>query len=82
MTTDIDTAITNYLPLLSNAQKEAILTVMKTFAHELADENDSGVLVNELNSRFEAYEKGNILSYTLAETENRARAAYRAKRDK
>jgi len=82
MNTDIDTAITNYLPLLSKAQKEAILTVMKTFTQELRGENYNEALVNEVNSRFTDYENGKTPSYTLEETENRARAAYATKKNK
>ena len=80
MTTDIDIAITNYLPLLSNAQKQAILTVMKTFTQELRDEAYSEEYINELNSRFAAYESNSIPTYNLEETENRARATYQAKK--
>ena len=76
--TAIDKEITNYLPLLNESQKEAVLTVMKTFAQESFSGEYDDEFTDELNSRFDDYETGKVNGFTLEETENRAREMYRA----
>lgn len=81
----LDKEIIEYLPLLSDLQKEAILMVMKTFASEEKqyDYWEDESFVAELDRRNAAYESGKAKLYTLDELETAARANYKAgKKDK
>ena len=70
-TKPLDKEINEYLLLLSDPQKEAILMVMKTFAGEAKQyhhwEDES--FVAELDRRTAEYESGNAKVYTLDELE-------------
>ena len=81
----LDKEITEYLPLLSDPQKEAIFMVMKTFAGEEKqyDHWEDASFVAELDRRTAEYESGKANLYTLDELETAARANYKAgKKDK
>ncbi len=72
----INKQINTYLGLLNTRQRKAVLTVVKTFLesqHEAWQEED---YTKEMNNRFAAHESGKLKSYTLEETELRARQAY------
>lgn len=78
----LDKEINEYLPLLSDPQKEAILTVMKTFAGEEQhyDHWEDESFVAELDRRTAEYESGKAKLYTLDELEAAARGNYEAGR--
>ena len=80
--TSVDKEINHYLALLTDRQKEAVLTVVKTFAEEgnnydfWKDES----FVAELDRRTADYESGKAKVYTLDELEQGARKSYKAKK--
>ena len=78
----IDKQINNYLGQLNEKQKKAVLTVVKTFADEKAapDYWEDESFVTELDKRTAGYESGKAKVYTLAEMEDGARKAYKAKK--
>jgi hypothetical protein len=82
MTTETDKEITSYLPLLNENQKEAILTLIKTFLYNSENDSYSEEFDGELQQRFTAFEQGEVPGYTLEETESKARSAYSSKRNK
>lgn len=57
---NIDKRISDYLPQLTIKQKKAVLTVVKTFAEEDANEY-SEEFKKELDSRYEEYINGGKL---------------------
>lgn len=59
-TPSLDKKINQYLARLNNRQKEAVLTVVKTFAEEAPPEYDQD-LKNELDNRFDDYKNGGKL---------------------
>lgn len=64
--TVLDKEINQYLTLLSDRQKEAVLTVVKAFAEAATADYDE-TFKKELDSRFEAYKNGgNLISETIA----------------
>ena len=80
----LDKAINKYLLLLSDRQKEAVLTVVKTFAEEeeIYDHWKDDSFVAELDRRTAEYEGGKAKVYTLEELENEARKSFKAKKSK
>ncbi|MBD0294947.1 MAG: hypothetical protein ICV84_07070 [Flavisolibacter sp.] len=54
----LDKEINQYLPLLSDRQKKAVLTVVKTFAEEGGMVEYSEEFKKELDSRYEEYKNG------------------------
>jgi len=69
----IDKKISDYLLQLNPVQKKAVLGIVKAFAAEHESDFDK-----EMQRRFADYESGKVKGYTLAETEDRARKAYKA----
>jgi hypothetical protein len=57
----IDKEISHYLTLLNDRQKEAVLTVVKTFAEESVTSVYSDEWKKELDSRYEEYQNGGEL---------------------
>jgi hypothetical protein len=57
----IDKEISHYLTLLNERQKEAVLTVVKTFAEESVTSVYSDEWKKELDSRYEEYQNGGEL---------------------
>ena len=74
----LDTQITNYLPLLNNRQKKALLTVAKTFAEEDQESAYSDEFKKELDSRYEEYINGGKL-ISEAEANKRIRKIIKGK---
>jgi hypothetical protein len=58
--TPLDKQINQYLSLLKDRQKEAVLTVVKTFAEEMGSGYDEA-FKKELDSRYEDYKNGGRL---------------------
>jgi hypothetical protein len=58
--TPLDKEINQYLSLLTDRQKEAVLTVVKTFAEEAGADYDEA-FKKELDSRYEDYQNGGKL---------------------
>jgi hypothetical protein len=75
----IDKQISNYLEQLSENQKKAVLTVVKTFAGE-NDYWEDESFIAEMDRRTAEYEKGKAKVLSLAQLEAGARKAYKAKR--
>ena len=80
--TPLDKEITHYLAMLTDRQKEAVLTVVKTFAGEGEDYDywKDEAFVAELDRRTAEYESGKAKVYTLDELEQGARKSYKAKK--
>ncbi len=80
--TPLDKEIHHYLALLTDRQKEAVLTVVKTFAEEgeIDDHWQDESFVAELDRRTAEYESGKAKVYTLDELEAGARESYKAKK--
>ncbi len=80
----IDKKINDYLIKLNSKEKKAVLGVVKTFADKHVNDEvwDDKTYLAEMNKRFKDYESGKVKTYSLDEVENRARAAYKAKRNK
>lgn len=79
--TAIEKQINDYLTQLTIKQKKAILNVVKTFAEEKeevawVDEE----YIKEMNKRLKEMKTGKVKGYTLEETEERARQAYKSKK--
>jgi len=72
----LDKEINMYLVQLNARQKEAVLSVMKTFARDEAWWNDKEYLA-EMGRRFTGMETGKIKSLTLEEIEAQARQSYK-----
>lgn len=78
----LDKEISDYLPLLNEKQKRAVLSVVKTFAEEQdGDHWEDKAFIEELDRRVAEYESGNAKTYTLAELQESA-AEYRKSRAK
>ena len=74
----LDTQINNYLLLLNNRQKKALLTVAKTFVEEDQDSGYSDEFKKELDSRYEEYvNSGKLVSE--AEANKRIRKIIKGK---
>lgn len=69
----IDKQISDYVLQLNTVQKKAVLGIVKAFAGEGNSEFDI-----EMERRFKEMENGDEKGYTLAQTEVRARKAYKA----
>ncbi len=77
----IDKQINNYLVRLNTKEKEAVLSVVKTFAEnrqkdDLWSDKD---FIAELDRRTAEYESGKAKVLTLDQLETGARKAYKAK---
>jgi predicted deacetylase len=68
----LDKKITNYLLKLNTRQKEAVLTVIKTFAEEQDIWEDEEFL-SMLDKRASEFEEGKAKVFTLAEVQAKAR---------
>ena len=77
----LDKEITRYLGQLTVPQKEAVLNVVKTFAHK-EPWWDNDIYIAEMNSRFSEIESGEVKGITLEEMEAGARRAYRSRKSK
>jgi hypothetical protein len=80
-TTTIDKQINNYLVQLNTKEKEAVLSVVKTFAEnrqkdDLWSDKD---FIAELDRRTAEYESGKAKVLTLDQLETGARKVYKAK---
>jgi putative addiction module component (TIGR02574 family) len=72
--------INNYLTQLNDKQISAVLTVVKTFAEEQADDIwQDEAFIAELDRRTAEYESGKAKVLTLDQLESRVRKAYKAK---
>ncbi len=80
----LDTEINSYLHLLTDRQKEAVLTIVRTFAEdaEAYDHWKDPFFVAELDRRTLEYETGKARTFTLNELEENAIAAYKANKVK
>jgi hypothetical protein len=69
----IDKQITDYLSLLNDKQKQAVLTVVKTFAEESDTIEYNEEFKKELEDRYEEYKKtGKVVSEADAKRRIRA----------
>ena len=80
-TTTIDKQINNYLVQLNTKEKEAVLSVVKTFAEnrqkdDLWSDKD---FIAELDRRTAEYESGKAKVLTVDQLETGARKVYKAK---
>lgn len=78
----LDKQITQYLGYLSTEQKRAVLSVVKTFAHEEESSWKDKAFITLMDKRFEELESGKVKGITLDEMEAGARSAYKSKRKK
>lgn len=69
----LDKRINSYLSHLNIKQKEAVLTVVKTFAEEETDTWKDKNFIAELDRRALEYESGKAKIYTLEQMETNAR---------
>jgi len=80
-TTTIDKQINNYLVRLNTREKEAVLSVVKTFAENRQEDdlwNDKDLMA-ELDRRTAEYENGKAKVLTLEQLEAGAKKAYKAR---
>jgi TonB-dependent SusC/RagA subfamily outer membrane receptor len=73
----LDKEINSYLSLLNTKQKEAVLTVVKTFAGDEYNWWDDKEFVAELDRRTAELESGKVKGYTWEEVKQGARQAYK-----
>lgn len=80
-TAAIDKQINTYLGQLNSKEKEAVLSVVKTFAENKHEDNslEDKKFIAELDRRTAEYESGNAKVLTLDQLEARARKSYKAK---
>lgn len=78
----LDKQITQYLGYLNTEQKRAVLSVVKTFAHEEDSLWKEKSFVAEMDKRFLELESGKVMGITLDDMESAARKAYKSKRKK
>jgi len=78
-TSSIDKKITSLLNRLNLQQKKAVLTIVKTFAQEQSGTLTDEDYEKEMNARFSEYERGEVKGYTVQETINDAKKAYKTK---
>lgn len=78
----LDKQITQYLGYLNTEQKRAVLSVVKTFAHEEDSLWMDKAFVAEMDKRFSELENGKVKGITLDEMETTARKAYKSKQKK
>jgi hypothetical protein len=77
----IDKQINTYLGQLNPKEKQAVLSVVKTFVenrHEDSPREDKAYIA-ELDRRTSEYESGKAKVLTLGQLEARARKSYKAK---
>jgi putative addiction module component (TIGR02574 family) len=80
-TTAIDKQINTYLGQLNSKEKQAVLSVVKTFAENKHEDNplEDKAFIAELDRRTAEYESGKAKVLTLDQLEARARKSYKAK---
>lgn len=79
----LDTEINQYLSLLTDKQKEAVLTVVKTFAEEGAEYdhwNDKS-FVAEMDKRVGELESGEVKGISWEEVKQKARQSSKARKE-
>lgn len=69
----LDKKINNYLTQLNTKQKEAVLTVVKTFAEEETPAWKDKTFIADLDRRTAEYESGKAKTFTLEQMEANAR---------
>ncbi len=76
MPISLDKKINSYLSQLNDKQKKAVLGVVKTFAEEQEPESEeySDELKQELDSQYEAYLKGELVTYSEEEVKEKIRS--------
>lgn len=77
-TSAIDKKINSYLVQLTEKQKKAVLTVVKTFAEETEASGYSAAFKKELDSRYDEYKNGGAL-ISEAEVEKRIKRIINSK---
>lgn len=83
--TTTEKQINNYLGQLSDRQKKAVLTVVKTFAENQTNEKDiwdDKDFIAEIERRTEELESGKVKGYGWEEVKQRARKAVKVKTQK
>jgi putative addiction module component (TIGR02574 family) len=80
-TAAIDKKINNYLSVLNDRQKRALLTIAKTFAEE-SEIGYSGDFKSELDRRTSELESGKIKGRTWEEVKQDARRSTKTKKSK
>lgn len=78
----LDKRISGYLSHLNIKQKEAVLTVVKTFAEEETDAWKDKDFIAELDRRTTEYESGKAKTYTLEQMEANALRYHKIQRQK
>jgi len=78
----IDNEINQYLPRLSDRQKQTILTVVKTFAEEANKATYDSAFIAEMDRRFAEMESSKTATFTLDEVEAEARQLYKSRKKK
>lgn len=69
----LDKEIFDYLPLLTEKQKQAVLTVVKTFAEEQeSDHWEDKAFIDELDRRAAELQSGKVKALTLTELQESA----------
>jgi hypothetical protein len=76
----LDKEITEYLRLLNETQKQAVLGVIKTFAHEEKTWWNNKTYLDEMNKRFDEMESGKIKGISLDEIETGVRISYKKRK--
>lgn len=78
----LDKEINEYLLLLNATQKQAVLSVVKTFAHEEKSWWNDKSYLTEMNKRFDDLENNKIKGVSIEDLETTARVAYKKKKSK
>jgi hypothetical protein len=80
-TAAIDTQINTYLGRLNSKEKQAVLSVVKTFVENKQKDSplEDKEFIEELDRRTAEYESGTAKVLTLDQLEARGRKSYRAK---
>ncbi len=76
--------INSYLNLLSDKQKDAVLSVIKAFAEEEEYESEeySDEFKKELDNQYAAYQKGELITFSEEEVREKLREGRYAESDK
>lgn len=80
-TATIDKKINNYLDILSDRQKKALLTIAKTFAEE-SNIDYSDDFKAELDKRISELETGKVKGSTWDEVKQKAKKSSKTKKSK
>jgi putative addiction module component (TIGR02574 family) len=79
----VDNKIISYLPYLSEKEKKAVLSVVKTFVEDEKEETElSEEHLNELDKRWEDYKNGVGKNYSWEDTKNRLIKKNKASKNK